>query len=339
MIRSSKLVALMAGTAMIALQSAPAVAEGTSAGTQITNTATINYRVGGVDQTVVTASDTFSVDRKINLVVTNANASPTNVVPGQTDAVLAFDITNLSNAVIDIAPVMNELDSGTQNLRLFRDNGNSVFDAGDTPVVTLDEVSADTTVRVFIVVNVQSTQPNGSVVRFVLDAQAFEGGTPGSRGALVAASTGPDTDGVETVLADTAGVTDQANDGMHSAEGSFITTAATLTVNKTSRVLSDPINNTADPKAIPGALVEYCIAVSNAAGSAAASNIVVTDILPADLTFVGPFGIRVDGALDGSGNCTGGVAGGAIAARTISAPLSDVAAGQTRTVFFRATIN
>ncbi len=340
MSRNPRLVALAAGTAIIALQTAPALAEGTSAGTTITNTATINYRVGTVDQTAVVASDSFDVDRKINLVVTRVSDPTTTVVPGQTDAVIAFDVTNLSNAAIDAGLVTSDLDGGISNIRIYRDDGDNVFDAGDALITSLDEVAEDATVRVFVVSDVALSQTNGDIARVQLEATAREGGTPGSQGAVVTASTGPDTDNVETVLADGAGVNDAARDGVHSAEGSYTASAATLNVVKSSRVLSDPVNAATNPKAIPGATIEYCIAVFNGPGSATATDIVVTDVVPADLTFDGTYGIRVNGTVDGGGACLDdGVAGGSLTGSTVTAPLSNVAANQTRTAYFRATIN
>ena len=342
MTRSSRMVALAAGTAMIALQSAPAVAEGTNAGTSIRNTATIDYRVGGVNQTAVTASDTFSVDRKVNFVISRVPDVTTTVVPGQSGAVIAFDVTNLSNDTIDLALAAAQASGDNfdaDNVTIFVGAANSTFNGTQNQTNLIDEIAEDATVRVFVVSNIPINRRNADVANLTLSATARSGNTPGAQGGVITTTTGPDTDDVETVLADGAGPDDGVRDGIVTARGSYTVTAATLAVNKASRVVSDPINNTADPKAIPGALVEYCIAVSNAAGSAEASNVIVTDVLPADLTYVGAFGIWVDGALDGSGNCTGGVAGGSIAARSISAPLSDVAAGQTRTVYFRATIN
>lgn len=59
--------------------------------------------------------------------------------------------------------------------------------------------------------------------------------------------------------------------------------SATLSVTKTSSVISDPANGTTNPKAIPGALIEYLITVSNT-GSVApdAGTVIVTDDGPAD---------------------------------------------------------
>ena len=53
---------------------------------------------------------------------------------------------------------------------------------------------------------------------------------------------------------------------------------------KTSRIIDDPVNGTTNPKAIPGATIEYCIVVSNASGAATGTNIDVNDELPADVS-------------------------------------------------------
>ncbi len=45
-------------------------------------------------------------------------------------------------------------------------------------------------------------------------------------------------------------------------------------------IISDPIVGTTNPKAIPGAIVEYCIVVANASGAATATNLAIGDPLP-----------------------------------------------------------
>lgn len=341
--RCTKLAALAAGTAMIALQTAPAVAEGTSAGTTITNTATVDYRVGGVDQTEVVAADSFEVDRKVNFVVTRVSAPTTSVAPGQNNAVIAFDVTNLSNATIDIALAVSQasgdgFDAG--NVAIYLDDGNGTFDGTETVITAVDEIAEDATVRVLVVADIDLAQTNGQVATLILEGTAREGGTAGSQGAVLTSTTGANTAGVETVLADAAGAQDGGNDGVFGAVGAYAVSAATLSVSKTSRVISDPVNATTNPKAIPGATVEYCVIVGNAAGSATATNVTVTDPVPADLTFDTAFGIRLNGTSDGSGNCNpDGTAGGSFTGGAVTGTLSDIAAGEERTLYFRATIN
>ena len=65
----------------------------------------------------------------------------------------------------------------------------------------------------------------------------------------------------------------------------FNVAGANITIAKTSSVVSDPFNGTTNPKAIPGALMRYCLLVSNA-GPATATLVSVNDSLPANLTFV-----------------------------------------------------
>lgn len=65
----------------------------------------------------------------------------------------------------------------------------------------------------------------------------------------------------------------------------FCRPVANVTVTKTSSVISDPVNGTTNPKMIPGAVVQYCILASNG-GSATMTNVVVTDTLPSNVTFV-----------------------------------------------------
>jgi uncharacterized repeat protein (TIGR01451 family) len=70
-----------------------------------------------------------------------------------------------------------------------------------------------------------------------------------------------------------------------------------LAVTKISQVISDPINGTNDPKAIPGATVRYCIIVNNA-GNGTATNIVAGDILLPNISYI-------PGSLQSGSNCSG----------------------------------
>lgn len=60
---------------------------------------------------------------------------------------------------------------------------------------------------------------------------------------------------------------------------------ANLDVTKVSQVVSDPVSGVTNPKAIPGAIMRYCITIGNS-GNVAATNIAATDNLPANLTYV-----------------------------------------------------
>jgi len=143
------------------------------------------------------------------------------------------------------------------------------------------------------------------------------------------------------VLFDGAGATDAANQGDFSDTGTYTVAGALVTVAKSSRVVEDPVNGITDPKAIPGATVEYCITVANATGGATATGVNVADDLPFDVTFVAN-SIFVNG----DATCANGLPGGTFSTGTgpagadqVLGALSDVAAGQTRSLYFQVEIN
>src|SRR5215213_8219950 len=103
MTRNMRLLASASVLAAAAVAASPAFAAGTTAGTTVTNSVTLDYKIGGIDQAQLTASDTFTVDRKVNLTVTETGNSTTTVTPGQTAAVTIFSVSNSSNATLDFA--------------------------------------------------------------------------------------------------------------------------------------------------------------------------------------------------------------------------------------------
>jgi uncharacterized repeat protein (TIGR01451 family) len=340
--------------ALSSVAATPAFAAGTTAGTTITNTATVDFQVGGVSQTQQSASNNFTVDRKINLLVEEVGTVTTNVVPGQTNAVTTFQLTNSSNEVLDFALVASQIVGGTashggtdtfnaNNVRIYRDNTSTgtigSWDVGDALVTAyVDEIVTDTAIRLFVVSDIPAGLTNNAVAGVTLRATAREGGLAGTQGAAITETTGANTAGKDTVFADIAGVTgDAARDASHSDNDDYTVVTATLGVTKTSRVISDPFNNTTNPKLIPGAVVEYCIAVANT-GSADATSVLINDPVPGQLTFSAGT-ILLNGTVT-SGTCNAdGAAGGSYAAPNVSGTIATVAAGATRTLVFRATVN
>jgi len=352
MTRYSRLLGTVGAAALAVLVSDPAWAAGTAAGSTITNTVSVNYQVGGVAQTATNASNTFTVDRKINLTVAEVGNATTTVSPGDTAKVTTFTVTNTSNATLDFALVASQQTGGAgahsntdnfdvTNVKIYVDtNGNGTYDPGtDTQVTYLDEIAADASKTVFVVADIPLSLNTGDVAAVTLTATARAGGTAGSLGAVLVETTGADTSGMDTVFADGAGAIDAARDAAYSAKDDYTVLTAMLTVTKYSRVISDPINLTTNPKAIPGATIEYCISVANAAGSATATTVAVSDPLPATVTYDNTFGVYVDGTISGQ-VCSGGTQTGSYNAgtTTVSGTFASVAATENKTLRFRATI-
>jgi hypothetical protein len=184
--------------ALSSVAATPAFAAGTTAGTTITNTATVDYQVGGVAQGQQSASNNFTVDRKINLLVEEVGTVTTNVVPGQTNAVTTFQLTNSSNETLDFALVASQIVGGTaahggtdtfnaNNVRIYRDNTVTgtvgSWDAGDTLITSyIDELVVDTAIRLFVVADIPAALANNAVAGVTLRATAREGAASAPRG-------------------------------------------------------------------------------------------------------------------------------------------------------------
>jgi hypothetical protein len=347
--------------AALAMGATPAFAAGTASGSTITNTVTVNYNVGTTAQTAIQASDIITVDRKVNLTVAEIGTTTTTVNPGQATQVTSFTVTNNSNATIDIGLTAAQLSGGTAahggtdnfditGMTMYVDNTTGTvgsWDAGDLVVSYLDQIAADGVKTIFIVGGIPSGQVNGDIAGVKLTGQAQDALTSGTQGANLTSTAGANTAGVDTVLADAAGLTgDLAYDGKHSDDDDYTVSAALLSVFKTSRVISDPVNGvSANAKAIPGAVVEYCLIVVNGSGGASATSVALSDPLPAQTTYYSTnFVVRVGGTYTGTAptgtcNADGTLTAGAYSAGTVSGSLGTLTAGQTKTILFQVTIN
>lgn len=295
-----------AGVALAALASIgiwqDAHAVGTPANTAINNTATVNYSVGGVGQTPIESSPggnsvpgtgngtptSFVVDRLVDFTVVELSTTPTTVTPGLLGAVTAFRLANTGNAPQGFAltatndngsTVFTNLDTtNVDNLRVFVDDGDGVYEPGVDAAVTIDTLPADTDVVVFVVADVPVTVANGQFANVTLTARAAQAGSGGAT--LEQETIGPENpNAVDVVFGDDAG------DNSEAAADQYAVESAALTVTKSSRVVSDPVNGATEPRAIPLAVVEYSLRVRNT-GAVAATGLRLADTLPANTTFV-----------------------------------------------------
>jgi len=354
----------------IALVATPTMAigaPGTTQGTDIVNTVSVAYSVGGVSQTAITASDTFKVDRKIDVTVTAQDASAVSVSPGQagnTTYKLTYLVTNETNDITDFLLTATQPNTGTafggtdnfdvSNIKIYVDsNGDGNFTAADQQASSLYRIAAGGAVRVFVTADIPISRVDGDIASVTLTAQAASGvtqiaGTAGSGGSALTASAGANVKGtVETVFADAADASgNAANNGQAAARNDYKVAAAKLTVAKYSFVYSDPVNGISpNAKAIPGAIVEYCIVVTNAAGAASATGVTVSDVVPSTLTYT-TSSVWLGGTFNGTDRCTTGTgAAGTDAANytaattTVANNFGTMAASTTNTLRFRAAIN
>ncbi len=371
-------------SAVLILGLAPgAWAAGTPSGTSVANKATVNYDVGGIGQTLIESSPTgnstaglgngtnttFLVDTKLNLTVTTTDVAAVSVVPGSTNQVLTFTVTNTGNAIQDVS--LSALDAAghepfgltdnfnASNVRIFVESGATPgYQAGEDTATYIDELAADATKTVYIVSDIPLAQVNNDAAAYDLVAQVAAGGGVGVHGADITTDDSLVADNpatVQRVFADAAGSNDALHDGKHSSASAYKVVTAHLSITKTSAVIWDPVNNAVNPKAIPGARVEYTISVSNT-GNASATNVAVADSIATEVGN-GTLAFYANGYGAGQGievtapNINGGAAKaltnvgsddegdfGVTTANTVTVTGITVAAGQSATVKFVVTV-
>lgn len=293
------IVKLLALAVLSAAGTQVAWADGTTAGTSISNKATVNYTIGTTPQTPINSNGdtdtTFVVDRKVNVTMTAGTAVAVNA--GATQQMLTFEVTNSSNATLDFAlsadnGTSDDGDILTSSIKIFVDDGDDAYDAGDVEQLTLGDLLADESRTVFVFVDIPASAGNTDSLDVVLTASAIEPASPpagkNAGDPVTADDAIADTATLQTVFADGAGASDNANEGDFSAAGTFTVSAPTIGVTKSFTVISDPVTTAmggANPKAIPGAVIQYCITVSNTGGGAAA-DVKVDDPIPGSTTYV-----------------------------------------------------
>ena len=140
--------------------------------------------------------------------------------------------------------------------------------------------------------------------------------------------------------------TASGNQAMSIHDFKFCRPTTSLSVTKISSIISDPVSGTTNPKRIPGAIVQYCILISNS-GSARADAISATDNLSGPFTYTA-------GSMRSGGNCgsaatveddnaTGGDEsdpyGASIAGSTITATAATLGPASSFALTFQVTVN
>ena len=293
---------------------------GTQSGTEISNTATLSFTAGGVSQPDVNSTtDTFKVDKKIDMVLSISNPDHVPGALGQHNVITTFSFKNEGNSNERFNFHVKNLDGGGS------DNTDTVDD--DTQDVTdliiscdyKDENNEDKTatsanagddILIFTQVDssatctVSATLPTGvadkSVMNVELNATAYKSDTE----AEVETSGSDNQNDVDVVFADgvvdqthssdkntlggnanddNASSADSAGDGSEVAINGYIIKTPVLSAEKTSCVIKDPVNGeSSDAKRIPGAIIRYLFDIKNT-GTGDVSDLNITDTIDDNL--------------------------------------------------------
>ncbi len=276
----------LAAVATALLFGQQAMAIGTAAGTQVDNTVSVDYDVSGVDQTDLTATVSFVVDRRVDFDLTAMGGALVPVTPGQNDAFFDFMLTNDSNSPLDFNLLLTELvggavRTGTDDANMgavdYAVSANSLANGDPDPVRLgpqfVDELAADDSIRIRVFGDAALTMLNGEVAGVQLDATAAEPNTVGEGAALVEAA---NTDlGIENVFAeDGAG-----GDGVQFDIDGWVVASADLAVTKAYNVIAGDLGSGLP---IPGAIVEYTITIVNSSATDADA-VIIDDAIDTDV--------------------------------------------------------
>ncbi|MGD9010594.1 MAG: hypothetical protein PVG41_21895, partial [Desulfobacteraceae bacterium] len=272
---------LAVAACLVGLWATPAGALGTAAGTTITSTSTVDYTMSGSAQSE-TASNSFDVLELIDCVATWQDAANVTVNTPHSDRVLTFQLTNTGNGpedyrlAPDAAVVGDDFNPTVQDLYLESNGSPGLQMSGATPDTiyagTDITLAADGTQLCYIVSTIPGGLAVGNIGQVALLADAQTPGASGSAPGTVLANAG--AGGIDAIVGTTGA------DG--SATGTYEVSFAAVALVKSIAQIADPYGG---DRPYPGAVVTYRITV-DVAGSGTAEAIVITDTIPADMTYV-----------------------------------------------------
>jgi uncharacterized repeat protein (TIGR01451 family) len=283
--KSLKFSALVAAVSLaLGLASNQAGAAGVLAGQSITNTATVDYTVGTVTATQSSNTVTVTVAEILNVTVV-AQTPSVPVSPGQAGQAVRYRVENTGNGPEAFHLVLNSNVAGDDfnpvaaSPSIYLDDGDGLFNAGDTPYVAGSndpQLNPDAFAIVFVVHNIPNSATDNQTGRVTLTADARTG--TGAPGTVFAGQGASGTDAVVGTTGATA-----------TTQAEYLVKAVTITANKTQVVLDQFGGN----RPVPGAKITYTVKI-DAVGSGTATSMLFTDLIPASTTYV-PGSLKLNG--------------------------------------------
>lgn len=332
----------------------------------------------------VTTSNVALVD-----IVAGGTPLDPNVAAFTVTSVTGVGLGSDSNGELDfiLTPVnralatANPFGAGTDNFDLtglaavVESGATAGYQSAEDTATFIDQLAPGASATVYVVGAAPGIRVDGDIAVVSLVATAAESltATDGTGvldtgllgAALVQSAAADDPANIDNVFNEGAGDTNAAGggagtdlvrDGFHSDTSGYVVNIAELTVTKAVTVIDDPVNGVTNPKAIPGATVEYVISIDNAVGAATATSVTIDDDISAEpITFVSgtfnggtcplnPCGIEVTSPDVGVNQEVTNVADsptdeGQFVAGILLVDVGSLDGGESATVTFRATVD
>jgi uncharacterized repeat protein (TIGR01451 family) len=308
----------------------PVLAIGTLAGTAIHNTSSVQYIISGAGSSATSNTVTFRVDEKLDVNVAWQDAASISVSTPDTARVTTYLLTNTGNGHDSYRLSVDDHLAGDQfdpvAVDIYLDgNANGILDPGIDPqyVAGVNDpvLGPDASQLVFVRSTIPASLNNGDHGNTALVATSSTGsGVPGT----AIASAGDDN--TSAVIG--------ASGGSGRATGNYVVNATTVTLVK-SVVITDPQGGS---QPVTGARLDYRINAT-VTGAGVASDVVITDPLPANTTYTsGSLSMNNLALTDSADGDAGDV--GAASANTVTVHLGDLSGvSPVQTISFEVVIN
>ena len=249
--------------------------KGTTAGTSVSNQAQLDFRVGGIAQSATSNTDTFLVDRKIDVLIA-VNNSPLNVHTGDSQTKLNFTVVNQGNDAESwvLSVVQSSADNfDVSTCTLYANAAASIGVLPQTVSLALDQ---NVTYDVGCDIPATATVGQNAEIFFVA---TIDGRSNDANSSDVQAT-------VQNVYAEAASDNgDVAYNGQFSKSGRYsVIAGADVTLQKSATYSSTGIHT--------GTVIHYTI-TSTVAGAGVAEGVVVSDVIPTGSTYM-PGSLKLD---------------------------------------------
>ena len=290
-------------------------AQGTPAGTTVSNQAVLNFEVTGTPQQTLSNNDTVTVQELINVTAIWQDAASITTTTSALEQALTYRVSNTGNGIETFTLGVNNSPPGSDdfdpsNPRIHLDgNGNNSYDGpGLDPLYTpgSNDPQLDANTNDSIVLFVLNDIPTGPADGDSGDSRLTVQSTTAGAGGAIAGTILP---GLGDSGADAIVGSSQA---VASATGSYqvLNAALDVSITKSAAVISDGQScNSAPCDPVPGATIRYTLLV-DVSGTGTAENLAITDSIPANTRYT-PSSITLDSSTltDGPGDDPGSFSG------------------------------
>lgn len=312
-------------------------AAGTSADTDIVNTARVDYKVGDEDFSDEDSAS-ITVAQVLDLTVT-CQSTPLNVAPGQSSVSSTYLVVNTGNGPDTIELSVDNSDTASDDFNpvfqeVWLDDGDGIYQGSGTDTlyqagVNDPELAADGQITVFVLNDIPAGLSDGDDGDSELTATSTLQSSP-----LDPVGTVYDGQGLNSVDAIVGNTQASAADICR-----HTVLAVVVTLAKTNEILPAFNTDTVLPgevlsEPIPGAVITYTLTVS-ADGDGTATDIVITDTVPEYTTYAsGNFTLNSGALTEASDTDAGEIVGG-----DLSVIIPAMSGGDSHTVTFNVTID